>query len=46
MGLFVGISLISITELVVELTMLRLVPRLWGGRRLFGIGSNVDRKPR
>ena len=45
MGLFVGISLILITELVVELTMLRLVPRLWGDRRLFGIGSNADRKP-
>lgn len=46
MGLFVGISLISITELVVELTMLRLIPRLWGDRRLFGIGSNADRKSR
>lgn len=38
-GFFMGISLISIVELVVELIGLRLLPRLWGEKRLFGIGQ-------
>lgn len=40
MGLFLGISVISIIELFGELLGLRLLPRLWGDRRLHGVGSN------
>lgn len=38
MGLFLGISVISIME-VGELLLLRLVPRVFGERRMFGIGG-------
>lgn len=38
-GFFMGISMISLVELVVELIGLRLLPRLWGNRQLFGIGQ-------
>ena len=38
-GFFMGISLISIVVLVVELMGLRLLRRLWGEKRLFGIGQ-------
>jgi hypothetical protein len=39
MGLFLGISLISVLEVVADLGILRLIPRLWGDRRLNGVGS-------
>jgi hypothetical protein len=39
MGLFMGISVISLIELFGELPPLRLLPRLWGDRRLYGVGS-------
>jgi len=39
MGLFLGISVISLIELCGELLILRLIPRLWGDKRLYGIGS-------
>mmetsp|Transcript_5301 Transcript_5301/g.12029 ORF Transcript_5301/g.12029 Transcript_5301/m.12029 type:complete len:485 (+) Transcript_5301:171-1625(+) len=38
-GFFMGISIISIVEVFVELIGLRLVPRLWGKRLLYGIGQ-------
>ncbi|KAL9182450.1 hypothetical protein ACHAXT_013102 [Thalassiosira profunda] len=38
-GFFMGISLISIVELFVELLGLRLMPRLWGKKQLYGIGQ-------
>lgn len=38
MGLFLGISVISIME-VGELVLMRLIPRLWGERRLYGLGG-------
>mmetsp|Transcript_30923 Transcript_30923/g.45724 ORF Transcript_30923/g.45724 Transcript_30923/m.45724 type:complete len:531 (+) Transcript_30923:125-1717(+) len=37
-GFFMGISMISIIEFM-ELLCLRLLPRLWGNRQLFGIGQ-------
>ena len=39
MGLFVGISVISIIEIFSELMIFRLLPRFWGDRRLYGVGS-------
>lgn len=39
MGLFAGFSLLSLFEVIVELGVLRLIPRLWGDRRLQGVGS-------
>ena len=39
MGLFVGISAISIIEIFGELMIFRLLPRFWGDRRLYGVGS-------
>lgn len=39
MGLFAGISIISIVELLVDLGIMRLLPRCWGDRRRFGLGS-------
>lgn len=38
-GFFMGISLVSIVELFVELIGLRLIPRLWGDKSLYGIGQ-------
>lgn len=38
-GFFMGISLISIVELFVELIGLRLLPRLWGRKQLYGLGQ-------
>lgn len=38
-GLWAGISFISIIEVIGELGFLRMVPRLWGDRRMYGIGS-------
>ena len=42
MGLFVGISAISIIEIFGELMIFRLLPRLWGDRRLYGVGSTEN----
>lgn len=39
MGFFMGISMISVVEIVGELLCLRLIPRLWGNDRLYGIGQ-------
>lgn len=39
MGLFMGISVISVIEIFGELLPLRLLPRLWGDNRLYGMGS-------
>ena len=39
MGLFAGFSLLSVFEVVGELFLLRMVPRMWGDRRLYGVGS-------
>lgn len=39
LGLFLGISVVSIMELFGELCVFRLLPRLWGDRRLRGVGS-------
>lgn len=39
MGFFMGLSMISVVEIFVELMGLRLIPRLWGDRRLYGIGQ-------
>lgn len=39
MGLFLGISVVSIVEIIGELGCMRLLPRLWGDRRLFGLGG-------
>ena len=39
MGLFLGISLISVMEVVADLGILRLIPHIWGDRRLNGVGS-------
>lgn len=38
MGLFLGISVISLME-VGELVLVRLIPRMFGERRLYGIGG-------
>jgi hypothetical protein len=38
LGLFIGMSVITIFELF-DLLLLRLLPRFWGDRRLFGIGG-------
>jgi hypothetical protein len=38
-GLFAGMSFISIIELFGDLMLLRLVPRFFGRRQLYGIGS-------
>lgn len=38
-GFFMGISVISLVELFVELIGLRLLPRLWGKKSLYGIGQ-------
>ena len=43
MGFFMGISLISIVE-VIELLFLRVLPRFcWGDTRLYGIGQRKDK---
>jgi len=39
MGFFMGISLISLIEIFGELLGLRIVPRLWGDKRLYGVGQ-------
>ena len=39
MGLFMGLSMLSLVEVFGELLALRCVPRLWGDRRLYGVGS-------
>jgi hypothetical protein len=39
MGLYLGISSLSVVEVVGELGLLRLLPRLFGNRQLYGIGS-------
>lgn len=39
MGLFLGISFVSIIEVFGELLTFRLLPRLWGDKRLYGLGS-------
>lgn len=38
-GLYMGVSLISIVEVFGELLGLRMIPRLWGDTRLYGIGG-------
>eukprot|EP00522_Entomoneis_paludosa_P008061 CAMPEP_0172452064 /NCGR_PEP_ID=MMETSP1065-20121228/9825_1 /TAXON_ID=265537 /ORGANISM="Amphiprora paludosa, Strain CCMP125" /LENGTH=534 /DNA_ID=CAMNT_0013204057 /DNA_START=60 /DNA_END=1664 /DNA_ORIENTATION=- len=40
MGLFVGISALSIFEICGDLLFLRLIPRMWGQNGLFGVGTN------
>jgi Amiloride-sensitive sodium channel len=42
MGVFLGVSFISLIELFGELMVFRLLPRLGGDRRLYGIGSKSD----
>ena len=44
MGFFAGISIISIVELFGELLGLRLLPRLWGDTRIYGIGQRSNKK--
>ena len=39
MGLFLGISVLSVFEVVGDLLMMRLIPRRFGVRQLYGIGS-------
>jgi hypothetical protein len=41
-GLFAGMSFISIIEVFGDLMLLRLVPRLFGHRQLYGVGSKED----
>ena len=45
MGLFMGISLLSVFELVGDLGFLRLFPRWFGHRHLLGLGAVVSHKP-
>lgn len=42
MGLYLGISIISIFEVIGDLSLMRLLPRLWGHKQLYGLG--VKRK--
>lgn len=42
MGLFLGISALSVFEVLGDLTMLRLAPRLFGYRGLFGLGGRTS----
>ena len=39
MGLFLGISLLSVVELFGDLCLLRILPRYFGYRSLYGLGS-------
>jgi hypothetical protein len=39
MGLFAGISFISLVEIFGDLTCMRLIPRLFGYRNLYGLGT-------
>jgi hypothetical protein len=39
MGLFMGVPVVSIIEIFGELLPLRLLPRVWGDKRLCGMGS-------
>mmetsp|Transcript_14469 Transcript_14469/g.23947 ORF Transcript_14469/g.23947 Transcript_14469/m.23947 type:complete len:548 (+) Transcript_14469:50-1693(+) len=39
MGLYLGISSLSVIEILGELFLLRLLPRMFGNRRLYGVGS-------
>jgi len=39
MGLFVGISVLSIIEVVGDLGVMRLIPRIFGYRSLYGLGT-------
>mmetsp|Transcript_23870 Transcript_23870/g.66242 ORF Transcript_23870/g.66242 Transcript_23870/m.66242 type:complete len:472 (+) Transcript_23870:59-1474(+) len=39
MGFFLGISLVSVFELVGDLVGMRLIPRLYGHKNLYGVGS-------
>jgi hypothetical protein len=38
---YMGISLVSIIEILGELFGLRLIPRLWGDARLHGVGGRT-----
>jgi hypothetical protein len=43
LGFFMGISIISVVELVIELIGLRLLPRfLFGNTKLYGVGQKQD----
>ena len=42
MGLFLGISAISIFEIFGDFLLLRLIPRLFGIRTLYGVGQRRD----
>ena len=39
MGLFAGMSLISVAEIFFDFGITRCLPRCWGDRRLRGLGS-------
>mmetsp|Transcript_3817 Transcript_3817/g.8093 ORF Transcript_3817/g.8093 Transcript_3817/m.8093 type:complete len:465 (-) Transcript_3817:97-1491(-) len=43
MGFFLGISMLSIFELIGDLGLLRLVPRLFGRKHLYGLGARRDK---
>mmetsp|Transcript_5828 Transcript_5828/g.16347 ORF Transcript_5828/g.16347 Transcript_5828/m.16347 type:complete len:475 (-) Transcript_5828:2124-3548(-) len=40
MGFFLGISLVSIFELLGDLIGMRLIPRLFGHKKLYGVGAH------
>jgi hypothetical protein len=42
MGLFGGISAIGVFEIFGDLLLLRMLPRLWGDRSLYGLGSTTS----
>ena len=44
MGLFLGISVLSVFEVMGDLFMMRLIPRRFGARKLYGIGSRTISK--
>ncbi|KAL7562907.1 hypothetical protein ACA910_000280 [Epithemia clementina (nom. ined.)] len=45
MGLFLGISILSVVELVGDLMLLRLIPRFCGIRKLHGLGTKTVNSP-
>jgi len=44
MGLFAGISFLSLVEIFGDLTILRLIPRLCGHRQLYGLGTKLEKQ--
>jgi hypothetical protein len=41
-GLFLGFSAVTFFEILGDLTFLRLLPRLWGDRRMYGLGGKEN----